>query len=76
MNKLSLHSVLQANAKLAVSHAKKSFNAAVGLQRPSKLKPSSTHPGKSSNKRMLQLMVSELVCGHLAEPKNQKDFGI
>jgi hypothetical protein len=30
----------------------------------------------AANKASGQLMVSELVCGHMAEPKNQKDFGI
>ena len=30
----------------------------------------------AANKASGQLMVSELVFGHMAEPKNQKDFGI
>ena len=60
MNKLSLHSVLQANAKLAFIHAKKSFNAAIGLQRPSKLKPSSTHWRSQSFATFLCLYLSIL----------------
>jgi hypothetical protein len=30
----------------------------------------------ATNKASGQLIVSELVCGHTAEPKNQKDFEI